>query len=552
MFITLGDQTMGIKLFLSLIICIFCITGIIYAEDNRALTIKSMQSEKRVALVIGNGEYTISPLKNPVNDAEEMVKVLEELNFEVISGVNLNQKEMKKLVILFGNKIKNGGAGLFYFAGHGVQVNGRNYLIPVNAVIETEEDVDIEAIDVGLALSKMEGANNRLNIVILDACRNNPFARSYRSSASGLAQMKAPKGSFISYATAPGSVASDGNGKNGLFTQELIKNMKIPGMKIEEMFKVVRGSVQAKSNQRQVPWESSSLTGDFYFKLDTNTNISVPTVSNSVESAKSQGSKSYSPDVEYWEKIKNSSDVSDFKEFISIFPDSLLAPVAKITIKQLDTKQMPQHTETVIAASPAIPSKAINYKDTITGLEMIFVKGKGNINDFYIGKYEVTQGQWIKVMGSNPSNFVSCGDDCPVEQVSWNDTQEFIKKVNKLTNRTYRLPTEQEWEYACRSAGKNETYSGGENVDKVAWYIKNSEMKPHQADTKSPNGLGIYDMSGNVWELTQDNNDSSDNDKVIRGGSWEFKSEHSRCNIHSSVEPDDNANFIGFRIARSR
>ena len=240
-------------------------------KDERGLRVtkKSGQihqiKEKRVALVIGNSNYRVSPLRNPANDAKVVSATLKNLDFEVISGIDLSAKEIKKQIQKFGEKIRNGGVGLFYFAGHGMQVNRRNYLIPVDAQIESESDVDIESVRADEILAKMDSANNRLNIVILDACRNNPFARSFRSSAGGLATMDSPSGTLIAYATAPGSVASDGTGSNGLYTQALVEKMRIPDIKIEDMFKKVRSAVKAKTSGQQIPWESSSLEGDFYF-----------------------------------------------------------------------------------------------------------------------------------------------------------------------------------------------------------------------------------------------------------------------------------------------
>ncbi len=223
-------------------------------------------TEQRVALVIGNSDYDMGPLRNPVNDARAMAEVLEELDFTVLKYENLPGKaEMKKAVRDFGYRIQNGGVGLFYYAGHGVQVEGRNYLIPVHATINKEEEVEYESVDVGFVLAQMESARNRMNILILDACRNNPFARSWRSASQGLAHMNAPTGTLIAYATAPGSTASDGARENGLYTQEILQQIHRENLKIEDVFKNVRVNVLEKSDRNQVPWESSSLTGDFYF-----------------------------------------------------------------------------------------------------------------------------------------------------------------------------------------------------------------------------------------------------------------------------------------------
>lgn len=236
-------------------------------------------SLRRLALVIGNGAYeNTAPLKNPPNDATDMADALSNVGFTVERGVDLKQRQMKLMIREFGQKLRGGGQGLFYFAGHGVQLRGRNYLIPIDAAIQSEADVEDQGVDANLILGLMDEAGNGLNVVILDACRNNPFARSFRSASNGLAQMDAPSGTLIAYATAPGSVASDGNARNGLYTQELLKNMLIPGLSIEEVLKRVRISVRNATAGKQTTWESSSLIGDFYFSgsvLDKNQPIAI-------------------------------------------------------------------------------------------------------------------------------------------------------------------------------------------------------------------------------------------------------------------------------------
>lgn len=234
-----------------------------YSQEYRSYTTK----EARNALIIGNSDYYMGILANPVNDARAMARVLRNVDFNVLLYENVSTKdEMKMAIRKFGNLLRNNkGVGLFYFAGHGIQVNGFNYLIPVHAEITTEEEVEYEAVDVGFVLAQMESAENRVNIVIFDACRNNPFARTFRSANRGLASINAPRGSLIAYATAPGSTASDGTGDNGLYTGELLKQINRNNLKIEDVFKNVRAEVVVKSNEKQIPWESSSLIGDFYF-----------------------------------------------------------------------------------------------------------------------------------------------------------------------------------------------------------------------------------------------------------------------------------------------
>jgi hypothetical protein len=231
---------------------------------SHAQQIKAANSEKRVALVIGNSSYATSPLKNPVNDARDIAKALRDLGFEVIAKEDVTQIDMKRAVRDFGQKTRTSDVALFYYAGHAVQVNGENYLVPIGAVIEREEDVEYESVDVGFVLAQMSNTETNTNIVILDACRTDPFGKSVRSLSRGLALMKSQSGTLIAYATAPGSVASDGPGRNGLYTQELLKNLGTPGLDVEEVFKRVRIGVREKTQGRQTPWESSSLVAHFY------------------------------------------------------------------------------------------------------------------------------------------------------------------------------------------------------------------------------------------------------------------------------------------------
>jgi uncharacterized caspase-like protein len=257
--------------------------------QQRGMGVAKAPTQRRVALVIGNGTYEDAPLRNPVNDASDMARALTALGFEVIHKENLNQNDMKRAIREFGSKIRGGGVGLFYYAGHGVQVKGVNYLIPVGAKVESEEDVEYEAVDAGFVLAQMEGAGNAVNIVILDACRNNSFARSYRSASRGLALMDAPSGTLIAYATAPNSVASDGDGRNGLYTQEILKFIATPGLRVEEVFKQVRISVRSLTQGRQTPWESSSLTGDFSFAGQVAPKVAGPTLQQAAEANAQSG-----------------------------------------------------------------------------------------------------------------------------------------------------------------------------------------------------------------------------------------------------------------------
>ena len=236
------------------------------------ISVLPMQSraaeEQRLALVIGNSAYRAAPLRNPVNDATLMSETLRELGFDVSLHTDMDRRDMRRAISDFGAKLeesKGNAVALIFYAGHGVQINGENYLIPVDAEIYAEVDIEIEGIKASTMLNTMAWSDSRMNIVILDACRNNPFIASARSSSGGLARMDAPTGTLLAYSTAPGMVAEDGSGRNSTYTQALARAMKQPGQKVEDVFKRVRVSVLERTSERQVPWESSSLVGDFYF-----------------------------------------------------------------------------------------------------------------------------------------------------------------------------------------------------------------------------------------------------------------------------------------------
>lgn len=236
-----------------------------------AAAVSYANAAERVALVVGNGAYADAPLKNPVNDARSIAQLLDQLGFRVIHRENADRSTLRQAIREFGDELGSGKVGLFYFAGHGMQVNGLNYLIPVGTEIQAEFEVPDEGLEAGSVLRSMEAAGNGLNIVILDACRNNPFARSFRSASRGLARMDAPTGSIVAYATAPGQVASDGESEHGVYTEQLLQAMAVPGLPIEQVFKRVRVGVQEQTSGEQVPWEESSLVSDFFFVADSET-----------------------------------------------------------------------------------------------------------------------------------------------------------------------------------------------------------------------------------------------------------------------------------------
>jgi hypothetical protein len=236
--------------------------------NNKKLP-QAIVNQKRLALIIGNSNYQgIGALKNPANDVRAMETALRSVGFDVMKYEDLDLKGTRKAIENFGAQLPSYDAALFFYAGHGIQINGTNYIVPVDVSIENEQDAAYECVQTSQIIAKMEAAQCKVNIVILDACRNNPFEQTWTKSdkSSGLASIDAPADSFVAYATAPGTVASDGGGDHGLYTQYLLKNIATPGAPIEEIFRNVRKGVIQESNKQQIPWDSSSLTEVFNFK----------------------------------------------------------------------------------------------------------------------------------------------------------------------------------------------------------------------------------------------------------------------------------------------
>lgn len=288
------------------------------AQDNR-------RAERRVALVIGNATYKADPLDNPVNDARLIAKTLTAAGFQVTLREDLDRRGLFEAMRAFGNQLNEDTVALFYYAGHGLQLRDRNYLVPIDAEIQTEDEIPVSALDVGFILDRMASARSRVNIVILDACRNNPFAGRTKSNTQGLAQMDAPVGTLLAFATAPGKLAADGQGSNGWYASHLAQQMVVPGVPIEIMFRRVREGVVKESREQQIPWESSSLRGEFAFVPGTAPAIAAPRETLDPAAA----------DIAFWESIKASSNALEYRAYLAQFPQGKFAALARARIDAL-------------------------------------------------------------------------------------------------------------------------------------------------------------------------------------------------------------------------
>ena len=550
-------------------------------------------SEHRVALVIGNKDYADKPLKNPLNDARDMKTALESLGFKVVYRENADLAQMDEAMREFARSLDKDSVALFYYSGHGLQVDGINYLVPIGVSIASKSEVKSRAYDANIVLGDIEESKARVGLVVLDACRDSPL-RGFRSSSSGLAQMGG-SGPIIAFATAPGQTAEDGKGRNGTFTKHLLAHLQEPGLTAIAVLQQVQTEVADETGNSQKPWINFGPQHEaFCF-------AGCKSADNTEET--------------YWISIKDSNDPADFQAYLKQYGNGgVYAALANNRLKRLPpvgagskpalvgSKLTPEVSKPVALAGlePAptdLDSPRPNhFRDCPACPEMVrlpageFMMGAApgeaeagsdeqprhrvKIKAFSIGQYEVTQGQWQAVMGSNPSNFKQCGDNCPVETVSFDDIQMFIEKLNAKTGKAYRLPTEAEWEYAAR-AGTSTPFSTGDCINtRQANYDGNYDynhcgaktgvylQKTAPVGSYPANPWGLYDMHGNVWEWTcsaytdqYDGNDrictnSANDRRAVRGGSWDIEPRALRSAVRNGDVPTKRGVYYGFRLAQ--
>ena len=561
-------------------------------RDERGLKIAAATAnEKRVALVIGNGAYAkIGRLRNPPNDALDIATALQNLGFQVIHKQDLTQRGMKRAIQEFGALLSENAVALFYYAGHGAQLGGENYLLPVDAEVSREADIPLYGVDMSGFLAQIEAAHTRCNIIILDACRNNPFEGARRAASGGLAKLDAPGGTFVAYSTAPGRTADDNpEGRNGLYTQELLKHIQMPGLTIEQTFKRVLVGVREKSGGLQLPWTASALDGEFYFAgaLSNSNSSALPiTLTPPVTPTTPPSTK---PSV----RMSEAGVPLAAMNFVTVSVD------ASGTVKNRRQEQGYGFVEDlgsgVKLQMVEIPGGTFQMGSTNRAAQKAFAEAKRydkdtrfgwfthdqpqhqvRVSGFAMGSYEVTQAQWQAIMGNNPAQFK--GDmNLPIEQVRWEEAQEFCRKLSARTGRGYRLPTEAEWEYAAR-AGTTTAFAFGDTIStQIENYngiylnqqaAKDSFRTKSVGSLRAANGFGLSDMHGNVAEWCEDmwhesyvgapSNGSAwvtgdDNSKrVVRGGAWGLSASYCRSASRAVIQPGvTSLNNIGLRVVVS-
>jgi Caspase domain len=335
----------------------------------------------KVALVLGNSKYKESSLKNPANDARAIGEALKTMGFAVTLKLDAGRAEMAAVTQAYVQEIaKRKAVGLFYYAGHGIQLAWRNYMLPVDANIDTLADIQKQAVEVNGLLEGIKKANNPLNVIILDACRDNPFGSLKGMDQKGLSQMDAPQSTLLAYATSPGNVASDGTGEHGLYTEHLLREMKVPETKVEDVFKRVRLGVRRKTNGAQIPWESTSLEEDFYFLPPAHLK----------KLSEEEKERQFNEEFALWEKVKQANEPGPLEEYLQRYPSGEYSELAQLRLDTILSRQGEKRIEVASQAgnpfSQGFARADTNFKvgdfytyrvsDLVTGARRRIVKGQ--------------------------------------------------------------------------------------------------------------------------------------------------------------------------------
>lgn len=560
---------------------------------------------KRVALVIGNREYSAAPLKNAVNDATAVSEVLGEMGFEVLAGTDVTRRALRDLVDRFRGRLGPESLGFFYFAGHGIQLGGKNFLVPVSAEISDEADVEDECVRSGLILRKMEIARSRLNVVVLDACRNNPYGLGMRELAPGLAREDGSTGTLIAYATAPGKVASDAvESFNGLYAQHLLRYLGRREPDVEQVFQRTKTAVAEASRMQQVPYVTTSVVGRIFLASETvrkdgrATDVPGPTSPPPVDLVECPLCGRKNEERETFRCRECGEDnlclghldeerfvcaqcvaKSEKRKKVLKAGDVWESPVLGMRFRYAPPGEF-------LMGSPEDEPERINDE---TQHRVRFTRG------LWIAETAVTQGQYRELTGESPSRFEE-SDDLPVETVSWFDAVRFANLLSEragyeacyrigdgdepwvefmgLEKTGFRLPTEAEWEYSCRAGttgpfwtGRNLTtdqgnYEGNYPYDGASEGEYRATAVPVRSF--SPNPWGLFEVHGNVcewcWDWFDDEISGSREDPIglrsglrraLRGGGWPSTAKYCRSALRYRDYPG-NRNFdLGFRLVRT-
>jgi formylglycine-generating enzyme required for sulfatase activity len=531
---------------------------------------------KRIALVVGNSTYRhVTPLANPANDAKLIVETLQRLGFAVVGGgaqLDLDKPALDRAVQEFGNALQGADVGLFYYSGHGVQVRGANYLVPVGANPSKEADVDFQMLDTSLVLRQLEGAGTRLKLVILDACRNNPFGgRGLRTAGAGLAQMQAPAGTMISFATQPGGVAQDGSDGNSPFTRALAAAMAKPGLDVFRVFNEVGLAVMRATGGAQQPWVSNSpIEGVFTFggapadHADAPPRVSPPTALALVRPDRPAPPTATAP-----------------QPAVGIFkPDARNPPLSEAQERALKPKNVFKECD---ACPEMVVVRAGRF--AMGGMKNPKAPGwweipRGEVTfarPFAVGRFAVTFDEWDAcVAGGGCEDYRPSDNDWgrgprPVIHVAWEDAKAYVAWISKKTGKPYRLLSEAERSYVA-AAGTTTAFWWGRNITTAQANFAPFDGQGRErgrtvpVDSFGPNPWGLYQVWGNVSDWGEDcwnenhggapmpdgsaRTTGDCSRRVILGRNWDARIYDNETPGRDSMPIYSRSNSIGFRVAR--
>jgi|SRR5579872_1858187 len=584
------------------------IAPFLYAQPSsrglpRGVNVPASGTGRRTALVIGNDAYPNNPLHNALNDARSMKAALEDAGFVVQMSLNATLQQIETEVDEFTGGVHPGDIALFFYSGHGLQINDENYLVPTDFQARTAIDAKYKAYPAQRVQENLEAAGAGMQILILDACRNNPF-RTWRGTSTGLAAMQAGRGTYIAFATSPGKTADDNpNGKNGLFTGELISVLRESGLSIDQVFNSVRERVSSKSQGRQLPWSTSSVTGEFYFMERVEASGTSPGPHRDLAGEK---------ELAFWNSIKDEDDAALLEEYLRRYPEGEFANIAKARINRL--KAPVRSTPASAPSREHLPGeRKVNPKDGLTYVWIPSATYQMGCSDddsqcftiekpshavsisrgFWIGQTDVTMAAYKRYANATNTplppekdsygrvvNAWTRGDTLPAVLLTWDEATVFCGWSGM------RLPTEAQWELAARAGTKSARYG---DIDQIAWYGDNSGRQRIDSDAiertdpknslqrllengngqkqvgqKQPNAYGLYDMLGNVWQWMADwysptyyasrekddpGGPRSGEARALRGGAWSYSAKFIRVSARGRSGPGLRDDAIGFRCA---
>lgn len=508
------------------------------------------QAAGRVALVIGNSTYgEIGDLENPRNDAADVGAALERLGFDVTTVLDVDQFGFNQALLDFTRRSIGADMAFVFYAGHGIEVDGVNYMVPVNAKLERDTDVRFAAVSLDDMLAATRGAS--LRVVILDACRNNPLARTIRRTGSTRSMSRGSFGAvdeetlddetLVAYAAAAGTTASDGTGdRNSPYTAALLEYLEQP-LELSAMFRRVRTRVLETTHRTQRPHEYGSLLRDHYLG-GTSGGVTSPVLTE----------LRLRQELAFWESIADSENPADFEAYLAQYAEGEFARLAENRLAALragpgDPPSVEPLRDLPSAGLPRMPEAGAVFRDCDECPEMVVQPGGA----LALGRYEVTVGEYLAFASATGAGAGDCAggswrdpgfpqtDRHPVTCVSWYDAQAYASWLSRRTGVPYRLPTAAEWERGALGSrpGCYEDVTGRQGTCPVGHY--------------GANAVGLSDMVGNLYEWTADCAEGDCGQRILRGGSWDDYAAILRPDARSPYRAGFRVVLVGFRVSRA-